>query len=342
METDARDELVCNHTEAWDWVYTMQPAYMSIICLLGVIGNSFVLCVFYLQKRRSSVADIYLSNLAAADLLMVSCLPFWVATIINKFNWRFGEPMCQLTGIIIGMNYYCSVLFLTLVSVDRYLVLTRPLTQGRERRAFWAHVICIGIWITGVMLSFPAILFRSVQFIPHLDTEACYLDYPHEGWRLRYNMTANIVCFLIPVPIVSFCTYHITKVLRQSQKMRKGSRGSVERKAACLVLVVLAVFILCWLPYQVIIFLDTLDHYEVITGCTWAYVLDIGNQIATYIGYSNSSLNPFLYVIVGKHFKQRAREVFRLVCSGRKRQWKKSGHSNANVNLTKQTESTEI
>lgn len=86
MESAARAELVCNHTDAWDWVYTMQPAYMSIICLLGVIGNSFVLCVFCLQKQRSSVTDIYLSKLAAADLLMVSCLPFWVATIINKFH----------------------------------------------------------------------------------------------------------------------------------------------------------------------------------------------------------------------------------------------------------------
>lgn len=342
MDNETSTELVCNQTDAWNWVYSMQPAYMSIICFLGVLGNSFVLCVFYLQKRRNSVADIYLSNLAVADLLMVSCLPFWVVTIINKFHWRFGEPMCQLISIVIGMNYYCSVLFLTLVSVDRYLALTRPLSQGRERRAFWARVICLTIWIAGIFLSFPAILFRSVQFFPHLGIDACYLAYPHEGWKLRYNMTVSIVGFLIPVPIVSFCSYHILKVIRSSQRMRKGSRGTVERKAAHLVLVVLAVFILCWLPYQILIFLDTLDHYEVISGCTWAYVLDIGNQLATYLGYSNSSLNPFLYVIVGKHFKQRAKEVLRFVLCRRKPLWRKSVHSNANFVSTKQTESTRI
>ncbi|XP_042244666.1 B2 bradykinin receptor-like [Thunnus maccoyii] len=322
MANASRAELICNHTDAWDWVHTMQPAYMSIISLLGVIGNSFVLYVFCLQKRHSSVADIYLSNLAVADLLMVSCLPFWVATIINKFHWTFGKPMCQLVNIVIGMNYYCSVLFLTLVSMDRYLALTRPLSQGRERRALWARGICFSIWIAGILLSFPAILFRSVQFFPDLGIDACYLAYPHDGWRLRYNMTVSIVGFLIPVPIVSFCSYHIIKVLQSSQKMRKGSRGSVERKAVYLVLVVLAVFILCWLPYQIVIFLDTLDYYEVISGCTWAYVLDIGNQLATYLGFSNSSLNPFLYVIVGKHFKQKAREVFRrTLCRGKRQCW---------------------
>lgn len=342
MENTTGPELVCNYTDAWDWVYTMQPAYMSIICILGIIGNSFVLCVFCLQKRRSSVADIYLSNLAAADLLMVSCLPFWVATIINKFHWRFGEVMCQLINIVIGMNYYCSVLFLTVVSVDRYLALTRPLSQGRQRQAQWARGICFGIWIAGILLSFPAVLFRSVEFFPHLGIDACYVAYPHEGWRLRYNLTVSVVGFLIPVPVVSFCSYHITKVIRRSQKLRKGCRGSVEKKAAHLVLVVLAVFIFCWLPYQILIFLDTLDHYEVITGCTWAYVLDIGNQLATYLGYSNSSLNPFLYVIVGKHFKQRAREVLGLVMCRRKQKWKKPGHFNANNNSSKQTETCKM
>lgn len=339
MENATRTEVVCNHTDAWDWVYTMQPAYMSIICALGLIGNSFVLCVFCLQKHCSSVADIYLCNLALADLFMVMCLPFWVATIIDRFHWRFGEPMCQLVNIVIGMNYYCSVFFLTLVSVDRYLALTRPLSQGRGRRAIWARGICFGIWIAGILLSFPALLFRSVQFFPHWGIDACYLEYPHEGWRLRYNLTVSIVGFLIPVPIVSFCSYHITKVIRSSQKMRKCSRVSVERKAAYLVLVVLAAFVICWLPYQVLIILDTLDHYGVVSGCTWAHVLDIGNQLATYLGYSNSSLNPFLYVIVGKHFKQRAREVFRL-CR-RKQQWRVSYHSNTNSN-SKQTVSTTI
>ncbi|XP_035466875.2 B2 bradykinin receptor-like [Scophthalmus maximus] len=342
MENASRAEVVCNHTDAWDWVYTMQPAYMSIICFLGVIGNCFVLCVFCLQKRRSSVPDIYLSNLAVADLLMVSCLPFWVATILERFNWKFGEPMCQLVNMVIGMNYYCSVLFLTLVSVDRYLALTRPLSQGRKRRALWARGTCFSIWIAGILLSIPAILFRSVQFFPHLGINACYLEYPHEGWRLRYNITVGIVGFILPVPIVTFCSYNIIKAIQSSQKLRKGSRVNVERKAAYLVLVVLAVFILCWLPYQILIVLDTLDHYEVISGCTWAYVLDIGSQLATYLGYSNSSLNPFLYVIVGKHFKQRAREVFRLMLCRRKQGWGKSRYSSPNLNSTKETDCTEL
>ncbi|KAK2843548.1 hypothetical protein Q7C36_011763 [Tachysurus vachellii] len=301
--------LQCNHTEAWEWVYSIQPTYMSIICVLGAFGNAFVLGVFCIQKGHCSVADIYLGNLAAADLLMVCCLPFWVITIIHKFNWYFGQPMCQAVSLIIGMNYYCSVLFLMLVSLDRYLVLTRPMSMGRRKGTSHAKAICVAIWLTGFLLSLPALLFRSVEFFPEFETEACYMDYPHDGWRLRYNMTVNVVGFLVPVPLVSYCSYHIIIILSDKQ-VRRCSAVKTERKATLLVLVVLSVFILCWLPFQIFIFLDTLYYFNVISGCLWGHSLDIGTQLSTYLGYSNSSLNPFLYVIVGKHFRQRAKGVF--------------------------------
>uniref|UniRef100_A0A3Q3JW36 B2 bradykinin receptor n=1 Tax=Monopterus albus TaxID=43700 RepID=A0A3Q3JW36_MONAL len=326
----------CPDVDAWEWVYNGYPVYILIIIVLGITFNVFVLMVFCLHKKACTVAEIYLSNLAAADLLLVSCLPFWAVNIFNGFNWPFGLFLCKVVNLGIKMNASCSVYFLVLVSIDRYVALVHTMSLGRMRGPKYAKLGCLLIiWIAGILLSFPALLFRSVEYFPDLGIYACYVAYPHQGWRLRYNMTVNIVGFLIPVPIVSFCSYHMTK------KLRKYSRNSVERKAEYLVLVVLAVFILCWLPYQILIFLDTLYYYNIISGCTWVHVLDISNQLTTYLGYSNSSLNPFLYVIVGKHFKRRAREVCRLVLC-RKQQRRKSGQSSANLSSTKQSESTRV
>ncbi|XP_028837009.1 B2 bradykinin receptor-like [Denticeps clupeoides] len=314
-----KGESACNHTEAWEWVYAMQPAYMLVICVLGMAGNAFVLCVFCLQRKHCTVADIYLGNLAAADLLMVCCLPFWVVTVIRKFQWSYGTLMCRLVNLVIGMNYYCSVLFLTLVSVDRYFVLARPFSLGWQRDAFTAWVICGIIWFVGALLSLPALLFRSVDFFPEYGVEACYLAYPHDGWRIRYNVTVNIMGFMVPVPVVSYCSYHIISILC-NEKVKRSVSSRTEKKAAFLVLIVLATFILFWLPYQIAIFLDTLYHYQVISGCLLAHGLDITTQLSTYLGYSNSTINPFLYVIAGKHFRQRAEGMFRKIYSCSKRQ----------------------
>ncbi|XP_070971598.1 B2 bradykinin receptor-like [Oncorhynchus clarkii lewisi] len=332
----------CPYAEEWDWLHTMQLAYILATSVLGILDNVFVLLLFCLHKKACTVAEIYLSNLAAADLLLVSCLPLWAVNVANGFDWPFGPLLCRLVNVGINMNAYSSIYFLALVSVDRYVALVHTMSPWSMRSPSYAKLACLLVWGYGLLLGTPTMEFRSVQFFPQLGVEACYMAYPHDGWRLRYNLTVNIVGFLVPIPIVSFCSYHIISVLRDNQasRMRSTTAAGTERKAAHLVLIVLAIFILCWLPYQVVIFLDTLYHYEVISGCGWVDVLEISTQLATYLGYSNSSLNPFLYVIVGKHFKQRARGVCRqMMCCGKGR---KSYHI-VNLNSTiKYTDSTKL
>lgn len=301
-----------NYTAAWLWLHSMQPAYIVLICVVGMVGNGLVLCVLCLQRKPCTVADIYLGNLATADLVMVSCLPFWADTIAHGYHWTFGEALCKLVNVAISMNYYCSVLFLVLVSVDRYLALVCPMSPSRLRRAAWAKRICPGIWLLGFLLSFPVLLFRKVSYVSDPGVDACFLAYPHPSWTVQHNLTRNILGFLVPVSVVTYCSRHIIKALKEGQtKKLPGVRA--ERKATYLVLAVLVVFLISWTPFQMFVFLDTLDYFQLTPGCLWGHFLDIGIQLSTYLAYTNSSVNPFLYVIVGKQFRKRAKEVFKTI-----------------------------
>ncbi|AWP19590.1 putative B2 bradykinin receptor-like [Scophthalmus maximus] len=318
MVVNASDRLVptvgpesdscSNYTEAWLWLSSLQPAYLGLISVVGLVGNGLVLSVFCLQRKSCTVADIYLGNLAAADLVLMSCLPFWAVTIAQGYQWDFGEVLCKLVNVAISMNYICSVLFLTLVSVDRYLALVKPMSPSRLRRTSWAKRICLGIWSLCFLFSLPILLFRTVMHVEDPGVNACILSYPHPGWSLHHNITSNVLGFLIPVLVIVYCTRHIVAVLNN-----RGARGlpelRAERKATYLVLAVLAVFLFCWTPHQVMRFLDTLDYFQVTPGCLWGHVLDIGIQLSTYLAYSNSAVNPFLFVIVGKHFRRKTKEV---------------------------------
>ncbi|CAN9507496.1 unnamed protein product [Ophioblennius macclurei] len=303
-------ENCSDYSEAWLWLSSLQPAYLGLVTLMGVVGNSLVLCVFCLQRKLCSVADIYLGNLAAADLVMMCCLPFWAVTIAQGYQWDFGEVLCKLINVAISMNYICSMMFLMLVSVDRYLALVKPMNTSRLRRVTWAKRICLGIWFIGLLFTLPILLFRTVSYVEDANVHACILDFPHPAWTLYSNISRNMLGFLIPGLVVAYCTRYILAALNE-----RGFEGfssiRAERKATQLVLAVLVVFLICWTPHQVMLFLDTLDYFQVTPGCLWGHVLDIGMQLSTYLAYSNSALNPFLFVIVGKHFRKRAREVFR-------------------------------
>lgn len=298
-----------NYTAAWLWLSSLQPAYLGLISAVGLLGNGLVLSVFCLQRKTCTVADVYLGNMAAADLIMMSFLPFWAITIARGHQWDFGEVLCKLVSVAITMNYICSILFLMLVSLDRYLAMVKPMSPSRLRRASWAKRICLGIWILGFLLTLPILIFRRVEYVDDPGVDACILIYPHPTWNVYHNIARNVLGFLIPVPVVAYCTRHISSVLREGRF--RGLPGlRTERKATYLVLAVLAVFLFCWTPQQVMCFLDTLDYLEVTPGCLWGHVLDIGLQLSTYLGYSNSAVNPFLFVIVGTRFRKRAKEVF--------------------------------
>lgn len=298
-----------NYTEAWLWLSSLQPAYLGLISIVGLVGNGLVLCVFFLQRKPCTVADIYLGNLAAADLVMMSCLPFWAVTIARGYQWDFGEVLCKMVNVTISMNYICSVLFLTLVSLDRYLALVKPMSPSRLRRATWAKRICLGIWILGFLLTLPILLFRTVMYVEDPGVDACILVYPHPAWRVHHNIAKNVLGFLVPVLVVAYCTHHIVAALND-KRARRLPEVRAERKATHLVLAVLAVFLICWTPHQVMRFLDTLDYFQVTPGCLWGHIIDIGIQLSTYLAYSNSAINPFLFVIVGKHFRRKAKDVF--------------------------------
>lgn len=306
---DMEHDPCSNYTEAWLWLSSMQPAYLGLISVVGVVGNGLVLCVFFLQRKACTVADIYLGNLAAADLVMMSCLPFWAVTIAQGYQWAFGEILCKLVNVAISANYICSVLFLMLVSLDRYLALVKPMNPTRLRTAYWAKRICLGIWIVGFLLNLPIFLFRTVKYEDDPGVYACILSYPQPDWIVHHNIAKNVLGFIIPVIVVGYCTHCIVAALKSGRPSRiKGLKG--ERKATNLVLAVLTVFLICWAPHQVMCFLDTLDYFGVTPGCLWGHILDICIQLSTYLAYSNSAFNPFLFVIVGKHFRKKAKEVF--------------------------------
>ncbi|XP_075699528.1 B2 bradykinin receptor-like [Rhinoderma darwinii] len=298
----------CIEYEQFQWLFTYQPPYMWFIFALGFIENLFVISVFVLHKSRCTVAEIYLGNMVAADLIFVSGLPFWAIYIANKFYWPFGRFLCVAVNSLIKLNLYSSIYFLMMVSIDRYLALVKTMSVGRLRRPWWAKVNCAIIWIFAVIVSLPTMVFREVRFVKEFNTTACITD-PSPNWYIAINIIMNVLGFLVPLVVIAFCTCQIIRVLRNNA-MQQFNEVNNEKKATWLVLSVLLVFIVCWLPFHISTFIDTLDEFGFFSQCTVKSVNHIFNQISTYIGYSNSCINPVMYIMVGNHFRKKAIEVY--------------------------------
>ncbi|XP_068960338.1 B2 bradykinin receptor [Petaurus breviceps papuanus] len=304
--------IKCADAEFWNWFNGMQTPFLWIIFVLVVVENMFVLSVFCLHKSSCTVPEIYLGNLAAADLILGFCLPFWAVAITNNYHWPFGEVLCKVVNSFVYMNLYSSIFFLMVVSIDRYLALVKTMSVGRRRGTCYAKCYSFIIWFFTMIVSSPMMTFRTLKDYDEEghNVTVCRLDYPSLNWMIFTNSLLNIVGFVLPLCIISFCSMKIIHVL-QNNEMQKFKGIQTEKKAAILVQVVLLLFIICWLPFQVSTLMDTLFRLNVISGCQIEYIIDVFTQIGTYIAYSNSFLNPLVYVFVGKRFRKKSKEVYR-------------------------------
>jgi len=291
------------------WHEDVLPVYILLIAVLGVVLNGFVMMVFLLHKKACTVAEIYLSNMAAADFVLTACLPFWAVYAANRFNWTLAKPLCSLVTLCISMNAHCSIYFLVLISIDRYVALVHPLSHEGIRRPKYAKVGCVLVWSVGLILSVPTLVYRDVRYSNASKTHLCHLHYPSAAaLRLCEGMQTTFG-FIVPILIISMCTFRIVRALKNRLNVGLNSRKA-EHRATSLVLAVLLAFVVCWVPFHLLKSLNILVYAEVLTGCTLLSVLHTCSSIFMYLAFFNSVLNPILYVIVGNNFRKKVRELF--------------------------------
>uniref|UniRef100_A0A3B3HBK8 G-protein coupled receptors family 1 profile domain-containing protein n=1 Tax=Oryzias latipes TaxID=8090 RepID=A0A3B3HBK8_ORYLA len=290
-----------------NWTFTVVPVYVMAIAVVGIVLNFFVLMVFILHKKACTVAEIYLSNLAAADLLLVSFLPFWAVNVYRYYNWTFGVVLCKTVNVSILMNVYCSIFFLVLVSIDRYLALVFPLSHGKLRRPAYAKVACFLVWVAGFLLSLPALIHREV--ITRQGSNSTFCSVNPASTTTLIDCMIFVFGFVIPISIIIFCTFNILKALHN--RIVEGLNAQKkDHKATTLVLAVLLAFLFCWVPFYLNKIPTVLRDKNILTDCTSQYILHISGNIFTYLAFFNSVLNPILYVIVGKNFRKRVKDLF--------------------------------
>lgn len=135
----------------------------SMISVVGFFGNSFVLYVLIKTYHEKSAFQVYMINLAIADLLCVCTLPLRVVYYVHKGKWFFGDFLCRLTTYALYVNLYCSIFFMTAMSFFRCVAIVFPVQNINLVTQKKARFVCVGIWIFVILTSSPFLMSKSYQ-----------------------------------------------------------------------------------------------------------------------------------------------------------------------------------
>ncbi|XP_008592861.1 PREDICTED: C-X-C chemokine receptor type 1-like [Galeopterus variegatus] len=264
----------------------------ALVFLLSVLGNSLVMLVILYNKVSRSVTDVYLLNLAIADLLFALTLPIWATS--KAKGWIFGTPLCKVVSLLKEVNFYSGILLLACISVDRYLAIvhaTRTLTQKRHLVKF----ICLGIWSLSVILSLPLFLFR--QAFPLYDSRlVCYevLGSNTAKWRMVLRILPHTFGF----------DYFFAKLTVLSLRLLLRAHTGQKHRAMRVIFAVVLIFLLCWLPYNLVLVADTLMRTQIIKEtCERRNDINKALDATEILGFLHSCLNPLIYAFIGQNFR---------------------------------------
>uniref|UniRef100_A0A3P9DCR9 Leukotriene B4 receptor 2b n=1 Tax=Maylandia zebra TaxID=106582 RepID=A0A3P9DCR9_9CICH len=257
-----------------DYSAAIGALILSLVFLLGVPGNLFIVWSILARCQQRSVTTLLILNLACADGFLMALTIFFIIYLVMQ-TWVFGNAMCKILFYLCNSNMYASIFLITLMSVHRLLAIVFPHTLYRLITRKVVRRVILGTWVLVMVMSIPS-LVKVPFFIC-----SCF--------QVRFQYAFETVAgFIIPYAIIITCYVVILKRLRET-KFQRNARSEK------LILAIVITFGLFWLPYHVINMVQVCEGVVMFLNVKF-------RAVTSALAFISSCANPVLYTFAGKSY----------------------------------------
>ncbi|KAG3282545.1 platelet-activating factor receptor [Ictidomys tridecemlineatus] len=302
--------------------YILFPIIYSIIFVVGVIANGYVLWVFahlYPSKKLNEI-KIFMLNLTVADLLFLITLPLWIIYYYNQGNWILPKFLCNVAGCLFFINTYCSVAFLGVITYNRFQAVTRPIRTAQATTRKRGIYLSLVIWVFIVAAASYFLILDSTNIVTPKaglgNITRCFEHYEKGSVPVLVIHIFIVFSFFLVFLIILFCNLVIIRTLLL-QPVQQKHNAQVKRRALWMVCAVLAVFVICFVPHHVVQLPWTLAEL----GYQDSYfhqAINDAHQVTLCLLSTNCVLDPVIYCFLTKKFRKHLTEKFYNIRSSRK------------------------
>ncbi|XP_052785046.1 orexin receptor type 2-like [Mya arenaria] len=322
--SNLRNILECFIPEPEEWVLVF--AYV-ITFVIGVFGNILVCFAVCRNKDLQTNTNIFIVNLAVADLTVILVLLPSALIVDVTDTWLFGGAMCKISIAIGTMCITVSILTLCAISVERWYAICQLFSFHSNIQR--ARITIAAIWAVSICVALPEFLaFTVIPYRP--DTVFRTICYP-ALWEQRTMMIFQI-CLLVslyflPLVLIACVYVHIYVVLWMTRipdtgdiqmesvnesrqpNTEFGSRLLSRRKTVKMLVTIVVVFALCFLPNHT---LSILTYMEKLRGIPNLRMFALISHWCTFF---NSCINPIIYIFMSDKFRKEFHGTLSLCCS---------------------------
>ncbi|XP_063163957.1 succinate receptor 1 [Candoia aspera] len=282
----------------------LEKYYLSIMYALefifGFTGNIIVGFGSLFCQNNWKSGNIYLINLILSDLAFLCTLPWLVLRYTKGTDDR---KWCHINRILLHSNLYTSILFLTLISVDRYLLIKYPFRNHFLQKKGMAIVFSVAVWVWVTLELSP--LYHFITFQNNSNSNLCE-DYASSGepfHSLFYSLILTITGFIIPLCIM-WVSYMKTHALLKSHSSQLSTALPLEKPLTIIIMAVV-IFSLLFAPYHIMrnVRIASRASFWKLSKCTQDLIKAV-YIITRPVAFLNSTINPIFYFLMGDHFRE--------------------------------------
>lgn len=282
------------------------------------------------------MTDVYLFNMAIADILFVLTLPLWAVNYAAE-KWIFGDFICKITRGIYAINFSCGMLLLAFISVDRYIAIVQATKSFklRARTLAYSKIICLAVWVSSILISSSSFLYSESYSLTNETEEIC--DHRFDRMSESMMLKSLLLClqvgfgFFIPFLFMIFCYTFIVKSLKQAQNSKRN-------KAIRVIILIVAVFLVCQVPYNIVLLVTVINMGKLGRSCDNEKIMAYAKYITEAIAFLHCCVNPVLYAFIGVKFRSYFVKIMKDIwCMRHKKYNKRSSRTNSDIYHSRQT-----
>ncbi|XP_053101946.1 mas-related G-protein coupled receptor member H-like [Hemicordylus capensis] len=255
--------------------------FICVICTFGLAGNGIVIWLLGFRIKRNPFTT-YILNLAVADFGLLLILVLWI--ILHTVL----QSNISMTGLYFSLFfiaiYVIGHLLLTAISVDRCVSVLCPIWYRCHRPPHCSTFICVVIWVLSFAFNGIPTILLSGNF-----TELA-------NFTISFQFHVNAFLCLPLITISSLILF-----IRVCFKSRQHRRGRI------LIVVLLTLLFYLFFAFPLTALIVTVIYFHFLSG-TFIYYADF-----VFLSTSlNSSVNPFIYFLVGRMKRSCSRESMKV------------------------------
>uniref|UniRef100_A0A4W6FEB5 Relaxin family peptide receptor 1 n=1 Tax=Lates calcarifer TaxID=8187 RepID=A0A4W6FEB5_LATCA len=286
--------------------------FVWVVSATTCFGNIFVICMRSYIRSENKLHAMCIISLCCADGLMGIYL-FMIGAYDLKFRGEYNRhaqawmdsSQCQVIGSLAMLSTEVSVLLLTYLTLEKYICIVYPfqyLTPGWRRTV----TILLGIWVFGFIVAFLPLACKGLFRNFYGTNGVCFplhSEQPETLWAHVYSIVIflglNLVAFLIIVLSYASMFYNIQRTGTQTTKYSNHIKKEVTIAKRFFSIVITDS--LCWIPIFILKILSLLQVEIPGTISSWVVI---------FILPINSALNPILYTLTTRPFKETIMQVW--------------------------------